>query len=68
MESTMKDAWEEEKQRLQAAIEREQKLRRDSEMRERRLLDDRLAEAMSEGDGHGLKVRLHRKFRGGGRG
>jgi hypothetical protein len=68
MEGTMKDAWEEEKQRLQAAIEREQKLRRDSEMRERRLLDDRLAEAMSEGDGHGLKVRPDRKFRGGGRG
>jgi hypothetical protein len=57
----MKDAWEEEKQRLTAAIEREQKLRRDSEMRERRLLDDRLAEAMSEGgDGHGLKVLLFR--------
>ena len=68
MEGTMKDAWEEEKQRLQAAIEREQKLRRDSEMRERRLLDDRLAEAMSEGEGHGLKVRRDRKFRGGGGG
>ena len=52
----MKDAWEEEKQRLTAAIEREKKLRRDSEMRERRLLDDRLAEALSEGDGMGLKV------------
>jgi hypothetical protein len=56
MEGTMKDAWEEEKQRLTAAIEREKKLRRDSEMRERRLLDDRLAEALSEGDGLGLKV------------
>ena len=56
MEGTMKDAWEEEKQRLTAAIEREKKLRRDSEMRERRLLDDRLAEALSEGDGMGLKV------------
>ena len=51
----MKDAWEEEKQRLQAAIEREQKLRRDSEMRERRLLDDRLAEALNDGDS-GVKV------------
>jgi hypothetical protein len=55
MEGTMKDAWEEEKQRLAAAIEREKKLRRDSEMRERRLLDDRLAEALSEGDA-GIKV------------
>ena len=53
----MKDAWEEEKQRLAAAIEREKKLRRDSEMRERRLLDDRLAEALSEGDA-GIKVLL----------
>ncbi len=52
----MKDAWEEEKQRLMAAIEREKKLRRDSETRERRLLDDRLAEALHDGDGHGLKV------------
>ncbi len=51
----MKDAWEEEKQRLTAAIEREKKLRRDSEMRERRLLDDRLAEALNDGDG-GVKV------------
>jgi vacuolar-type H+-ATPase subunit H len=60
METTMKDAWEEEKQRLTAAIEREKKLRRDSETRERRLLDDRLAEALHEGDGHGLKVPLAR--------
>ncbi len=51
----MKDAWEEEKQRLTAAIEREKKLRRDSEMRERRLLDDRLAEALNDGDS-GVKV------------
>ena len=55
MEGTMKDAWEEEKQRLTAAIEREKKLRRDSEMRERRLLDDRLAEALNDGDS-GVKV------------
>jgi hypothetical protein len=56
METTMKDSWEEEKQRLTSAIEREKKLRRDSEMRERRLLDDRLAEALSEGDNIGVKV------------
>ncbi len=62
MEGTMKDAWEEEKQRLTAAIEREKKLRRDSEMRERRLLDDRLAEALNEGDGLGLKVLLCSTF------
>jgi hypothetical protein len=61
LESTMKDAWEEEKQRLTAAIEREQKLRRDSEMRERRLLDDRLAEAMNDtSNGLGLKVLIWR--------